>query len=161
MPMLMLASVASDADAARAAGIRKNFLCIHHGVKPRNDWKLSETVMKVLRKATLRLLFAGSYSYSAGQVREGFGGCLVGWHKADRWVSYVYILWGSGHCSPGVAHSGKHRSSVNRTSKRIRLRTGANVFLGLPEWEARKANLSYLYESCDHVRCRGTASTLA
>jgi hypothetical protein len=24
------------------------------------------------------IMFAGSYSYSAGQVPEGFGGCLVG-----------------------------------------------------------------------------------
>jgi hypothetical protein len=36
----------------------------------------------------LRLLFAGSYSNSAGQVPEAFGRlsgvCLVGGHKADR-----------------------------------------------------------------------------
>jgi hypothetical protein len=29
-----------------STAIRKNFLCIHHGAKPRNDWKLSETVVR-------------------------------------------------------------------------------------------------------------------
>jgi hypothetical protein len=33
--------------------------------------------------AALRLLFASSYSYSAGQVPEGSGVRLTGSHKAD------------------------------------------------------------------------------
>ena len=38
-------------------------------------WNLERTVANMPRYG---LLFAGSYSYSAGQVPEGFGCCLVG-----------------------------------------------------------------------------------
>jgi hypothetical protein len=38
-------------------------------------------------------------------------------------------------------------------------RTGASVLTDCPE--ILEANLSYLYESCDPVRCRGTAPTIA